>query len=119
MFPRLWSPSSADSRIGRLHDISTSKLTATQTPEKLVELGQSCGAFSQEEVDFKGHPMANDDLKACSKFHGIHRSLQSRFLVRTPFMSPAVIWDGLIVPETSNSWGEAEWKGFFEKKNTP
>jgi hypothetical protein len=71
--------------------------------------------------------MANDDLKACSKFHpmlgcdadGIHRSLQSRFLVRIPFMSPAVIWDGLIVPETSNSWGEAEWKGFFEKKITP
>jgi hypothetical protein len=30
--------------------------------------------------------------------------------------SPTVLWDGLIVPEVSSSWGQQEWESFFEKR---
>ncbi|KAF9006742.1 hypothetical protein BDQ17DRAFT_1389502 [Cyathus striatus] len=98
-------------------DIPASTLTPLQVREKLAQLASTVipeGAVDNfsELLKLKGSPnggtAVTDDLKYTIKF-----SRQNSIHV-----SPTVLFDGLVAPEISSSWGEKEWSEFLEKKVT-
>jgi len=101
-------------------DEPTSTLTPVQIREKLVQLAEPL--LTGEQVTqvkellklngWSGTPNSGtgvtDDLKYNIKYsrqNSIHGS-------------PTVLFDGLIAPEVSSGWGEAEWSELLSKKVT-
>jgi len=97
------------------YDIPASTYTAVELRDRLVNVGSQILGIektkqAKELLLLKGTPnggnAVTDDLKYFIKLgrqNGIH-------------VSPTVTWDGLLANEVSSSWGEAEWRKFFNEK---
>jgi len=96
-------------------DHESSTMTPLQIREKLVELASHHipkGKIEELQQLLKIKPTPNggigvtDDLKYNVKFsraNSIH-------------VSPSALWDGLIAPDVSSSFGEKEWSAFLQQK---
>ncbi|KAF7317286.1 Thioredoxin-like-fold domain-containing protein [Mycena chlorophos] len=63
-------------------------------------------ALLEPKADLRGSNEVTEEVKYTLKF-----SRQNSIHV-----SPTVLWDGLVAPEVSSSWGEKEWDTFFQAK---
>ncbi|KAF8632314.1 hypothetical protein AX15_001937 [Amanita polypyramis BW_CC] len=96
-------------------DIPVLNLTAIQIRAKLAEIAaevmpEDAVTKFEDLLKNKGSPnggvSVTDNLKYNIKY-GRQNSIH---------VSPTVLWDGLVAPEISSSWGEVEWTEFFAAK---
>ncbi|TRM67839.1 hypothetical protein BD626DRAFT_479990 [Schizophyllum amplum] len=97
-------------------DVPTSTMTPIEVRAKLADLaaevvgGEGVADKIKDLLAHKtsanGGNAVTDDMRYNLKF-----SRQNSIHV-----SPTVLWDGIIEPSHSSSWGEKEWSEFLEKK---
>lgn len=115
------------------YDIPTSKLSPSEIRKKLADLAESTvkGVKSAEVLDLltlkstpNGGVAVTDDLKYTStspspngrSYFGANNRIVKVSRQNSIHVSPTVLFNGLVVPEVSSSWGEAEWKKFLADK---